>query len=68
MDDLPFISALGHFFFPKFPLTSLTKLRSKFLFSSSSYLKERKDQKNVRVYCNSLILKKLTEPNVAVFW
>ena len=42
MHDLPFISALAHFFFPKFPLTSLTKIPSKFLFSSSSYLKEKR--------------------------
>ena len=30
--NLPFVSALGHFFFPNFPLTSLTKIPSKFLF------------------------------------
>ena len=70
--NLPFFSVLGHFFFPKFPLTSLTKIPSMFWLSASSYLKEIKTKKlsniyikiiihvlNVYVYyCNSLVLKK----------
>ena len=46
MHNLPFVSALGHFFFPNFPLTSLTKIPSKFLFSTSSYFKQIKTDKN----------------------
>ena len=48
--NLPFISALGHFFFPNFPLTSLTKIPSKFLFSSSSYLKPIRTDKNIKYF------------------
>ena len=66
--NLPFFSVLGHFFYPKFPLTSLTKIPSMFLFSASVYLKEIKTKNNVKylyqnnttwLYCNSLVLKKL---------
>ena len=46
--NLPFFSVLGHFFFPKFPLTSLTKIPSMFLFSTSVYLKEIKTKNNVK--------------------
>ena len=69
--NLPFFYVLGHFFYPKFPLTSLTKIPSMFLFSASVYLKEIKTKNNVKylyqnnttcitwLYCNSLVLKKL---------
>ena len=69
--NLPFFSVLGHFFYPKFPLTSLTKIPSAFLFSVSVYLKEINTKNNVKylyqnnttcitwLYCNSLVLKKL---------
>ena len=30
MHDLPFIATLGHFFFPKFPLTSLIGINRDF--------------------------------------
>ena len=48
--NLPFFSVLGHFFYPKFPLTSLTKKPSTFLFSASLYLKEIKTKKNVKYF------------------
>ena len=69
--NLPFFSVLGHFFYPKFPLTSLTKIPSVFLFSVSVYLKEINTKNNVKylyqnnttcitwLYCNSLVRKKL---------
>ena len=46
--NLPFFSVLGHFFYPKFPLTSLTKIPSVFLFSVSVYLKEINTKNNVK--------------------
>ena len=59
MQDLPFISALGHFFFPKFPLTSFIKIASTFLFSSSTYLKKKTNkqtnkqkQKTCQIFLN----------------
>ena len=71
--NLPFFSVLGHFFYPKFPLSSFTKIPSMFLFSASIYLKEIKTKKMSNIYikiiihvlhvyvyyCNSLVLKKL---------
>ena len=69
--NLPFFFVLGHFFYPKFPFTLLTKIPSMFLFSTSVYLKEIKTKNNVKylyqnnttcitwLYCNSLVLKKL---------
>ena len=46
--NLPFFSVLDHIFYPKFSLTSLTKIPSIFLFSASVYLKEIKTKKNVK--------------------
>ena len=72
--NLPFFSVLGHFFYPKFPLTSLTKIPSMFLFSALFRPQRNKDKKkmsNIYIiiliqvlhvyvyYCNSLVLKKL---------
>ena len=54
--NLPFFSVLGHFFYPKFPLTSLTKIPSMFLFSASVYLKEIKTKKKVsNIYIKIII-------------
>ena len=78
LHNLPFVSALGHFFFPNFPLTSLTKISSKFLFSSSSYFKQIRQTKMtnifkylyqiiLHVFCNSLVLKKTRELKIRPF-
>ena len=48
--NLPFFSVLGHFFYPKFPLTSLTKIPSMFLFSASLYLKEIKTKRKCQIF------------------
>ena len=53
--NLPFFSVLGHFFYPKFPLTSLTKIPSMFLFSTSVYLKEIKTKKMSNIYIKIII-------------
>ena len=48
--NLPFFSVLGHFFYPKFPLTSLTKIPSMFLFSASLDLKEIKTKRKCQIF------------------
>ena len=53
--NLPFISVLGHFFYPKFPLTSLIKIPPMFLFSTSVYLKEIKTKKMSNIYIKIII-------------
>ena len=53
--NLPFFSVLGHFFYPKFPLSSFTKIPSMFLFSASIYLKEIKTKKMSNIYIKIII-------------